>query len=226
MSLESSSSSTNSILNSLSDIDSSSFTESSNLNSNSNSVLSFFQSIPWIIWVLSIIVLAFLGFNIFSYLAIGTQDISSILSNASSKFSELLGTTVKQTVDVSATGAKAGVDVVAKTADTAIQTIPQIASSSQQPSDIPQQPPSSQMQENTLNKALNDSEQNINTNQVEADDSYSTIQMGKGVGKSGWCYIGEDRGFRSCVEVGPNDQCMSGDIFPTSAVCVNPNLRV
>jgi hypothetical protein len=26
--------------------------------------------------------------------------------------------------------------------------------------------------------------------------------------------------------VGMNDTCMSGDIFPTSAVCVNPNLRV
>ena len=44
-------------------------------------------------------------------------------------------------------------------------------------------------------------------------------------GKSGYCYIGEDRGFRSCVKVGNMDKCMSGNIFPTEAVCINPSLR-
>ena len=43
--------------------------------------------------------------------------------------------------------------------------------------------------------------------------------------KSGYCYVGEDRGFRSCVRVSSGDKCMSGDIFPTQAVCINPNLR-
>ena len=43
--------------------------------------------------------------------------------------------------------------------------------------------------------------------------------------KSGFCYIGEDRGFRSCVPVKSGNQCMSGDIFPTQAICINPNLR-
>ena len=213
MSLESSS---NSIL---SDIDSSSFTESPD----SNSILSFFQSIPWTIWVLLLIVLAFLGFNIFSYLAIGTQDVASIFSNISVKLYELLGipiaNTAKQTIEVSAVGAKAGIDVIANSANS---VIPQTATSMQQPSTV-EKP--MQTQENTLNKSLNNAEQNINTTQVEADDSYSSIQMNKSSGKNGWCYIGEDRGFRSCMEVGPNDQCMSGDIFPTSAVCVNPNLR-
>ena len=44
-------------------------------------------------------------------------------------------------------------------------------------------------------------------------------------GTPGYCYIGEDQGFRSCIEVGEGDVCMSGDIFPTQAVCINPNLR-
>lgn len=43
--------------------------------------------------------------------------------------------------------------------------------------------------------------------------------------KSGYCYVGEDRGFRSCVPVKYGDKCMSGNIFPTQAVCINPNLR-
>jgi hypothetical protein len=57
----------------------------------------------------------------------------------------------------------------------------------------------------------------------EADDSTSTVQ--KPASKSGFCYIGEDRGFRSCIEVGEGEVCMSGDIFPTEAICINPNLR-
>ena len=58
----------------------------------------------------------------------------------------------------------------------------------------------------------------------EADDATSKLQM-KPKSKAGFCYIGEDRGFRSCIEVGDGDVCMSGDIFPTEAICINPNLR-
>ncbi len=58
----------------------------------------------------------------------------------------------------------------------------------------------------------------------ETDDATSRIQMNP-KSKSGFCYIGEDRGFRNCIEVGAGDVCMSGDIFPTEAICINPNLR-
>ena len=57
------------------------------------------------------------------------------------------------------------------------------------------------------------------------DDATSVTQSASGRSKSGYCYIGEDRGFRSCIKVGENDQCMSGDIFPTMDICINPNLR-
>lgn len=56
------------------------------------------------------------------------------------------------------------------------------------------------------------------------DDSSSNTQIPRA--KSGFCFIGNDRGNRSCIEVSPNDKCMSGDIFPSMDVCVNPRLRV
>jgi len=59
----------------------------------------------------------------------------------------------------------------------------------------------------------------------EPDVSASRIQANKPTSKQGYCYIGEDRGFRSCIEVGKGDVCMSGDIFPTQDICINPNLR-
>jgi hypothetical protein len=58
----------------------------------------------------------------------------------------------------------------------------------------------------------------------EADDATSSVQK-KPTSKAGFCYIGEDRGFRNCIDVKEGDVCMSGDIFPTEAICINPNLR-
>jgi len=77
--------------------------------------------------------------------------------------------------------------------------------------------------DDSLDKALNNSTQSISG--PSADDSYSSIQANKSSSKSGWCFIGEERGYRSCVEVGENDICMSGDIFPRKEICINPTLR-
>jgi len=57
------------------------------------------------------------------------------------------------------------------------------------------------------------------------DLSTSTTQSSKIANKSGYCYIGEDRGFRSCIKIKQGDKCMSGNIFSTEALCINPNLR-
>ena len=45
------------------------------------------------------------------------------------------------------------------------------------------------------------------------------------VAKSGFCYVGEGEGSRHCVSVTDKDVCMSGDVFPTMDVCINPKLR-
>ena len=58
----------------------------------------------------------------------------------------------------------------------------------------------------------------------EADDATSSVQK-KPTSKAGFCYIGEDRGFRNCIDVKEGDVCMSGDIFPTKDICINPKLR-
>ena len=47
----------------------------------------------------------------------------------------------------------------------------------------------------------------------------------KSQSKAGYCYVGIDRGYRSCVKVGEDETCMSGDIFPSMDICINPSLR-
>ena len=57
-----------------------------------------------------------------------------------------------------------------------------------------------------------------------ADDSTSSTQKHQS-GKAGYCYIGEDRGFRSCAKVEAGDKCMSGEVYSRQERCIDPTLR-
>lgn len=186
------------------------------------------KNISFMTWVIIILILAFLGFNIFIYLAKGTQDIKNFFAPIIYKLFGITITTAGEIVDVSSEGAKEIVSGTANIVDsglTSIQNItPNTATSSinsQSVQNTTQQP--DPLANDTLNNKLNTSnQQNKQNPDYEADYASSSIQGG---GKAGWCYIGEDRGFRSCSKVNENDVCMSGEIFPSQDICVNPNLR-
>ncbi len=179
-------------------------------------------------WLLIILILAFLGFNIFAYLAKGTQTIADIFAPLTELLFKTSVAVTGQAVDVSAEGAKA---VVGETAGaiqgglTAIQDLTPnnaVASSSVKGQPISQQSNvPSQGDNSTLNQALNNA-QNQQSYDYQAYEASSSVHT---AGKAGWCYVGNDRGFRSCAQVGVNDTCMSGDIFPSQEICMNPNLR-
>jgi hypothetical protein len=196
-------------------------------------------------WLIIILILTFLGFNIFVYLAKGTQGISDFFAPIINKITSIFGGVTGQVVSVSAEGSKALVSTAAQGTQSAVGATADVVNaglsgvqqavqpSQQTQSSLASQPVNMQqvdiMQANTLNKALNSStsqKQQVNGEDYQADDSTSSIQMSSTTGKAGWCYIGEERGFRTCAEVGVNDTCMSGDIFPSQQICVNPNLRV
>lgn len=57
-------------------------------------------------------------------------------------------------------------------------------------------------------------------------NSYKANNLSNNVNKKvGYCYIGADRNVRTCVKVGENDTCMSGEVFPTMDLCINPTLK-
>jgi hypothetical protein len=41
-----------------------------------------------------------------------------------------------------------------------------------------------------------------------------------------YCFIGKNKGVRSCIKILNDDECSSNNIFPTMDVCINPKLRV
>ena len=179
-------------------------------------------------WLIIILILAFLGFNIFVYLAKGTQTVADIFAPLTEK---IFGTTVAvtgQAVDVSAEGAKAVVGGTAGAIQGGLTAVQDITpGGGQAASTVKGQPINQQqidiMQQSTLNKALNTAQSQQSEQQdYQANEASSSVHS---AGKAGWCFIGEDRGFRSCAQVGVNDQCMSGDMFPSQEICMNPNLR-
>jgi hypothetical protein len=176
-------------------------------------------------WWLVILFLGFIGF--ITYIYLGKDNSSSItdaLSTFKNKITNLFSGSDSSDLlsDTSYSSEEKDVDE-----STTKQPAPSISKSKNTSQDVKNAFPQGDVaQANALNKAINTStgqKQQINGEDYEADDSSSNIQ--KGTSKSGFCYIGEDRGFRTCQEVGVNDTCMSGDIFPTRDVCVNPTLR-
>ena len=64
--------------------------------------------------------------------------------------------------------------------------------------------------------------------QHEPDKSYKESPEDNNIlekHKPGYCYIGTDRGYRSCIKVKRKDDCESKKIFPTMDICINPSLR-
>ena len=254
------SSATNKLVSTLSEINQDrlpSYSYSSNYTSETTSS-GFFSNLTWQTWLIIILILAFLGINVFSYLEMGTEKTVDIFAPILKLFGYQTLETTKQTINTSATGTKAGVDIVANTATGTINTIENNAkirnnNSNNTSTDNSRNanPVTGQRSSNTsttknsesiqdqlkMEKQINELEdfqqQNLQKalqdasklNDVKPDDSLSRIQASNGSGKAGWCFIGEDRGFRTCSQIGENDQCLSGDIFPSQEICMNPNLR-
>jgi hypothetical protein len=242
------SSSSNGDLGSVTSILSSSGTAST-ASSSDSSFFSYFQNITATTWIMIIVILAFLGFNVFAVLAKGTQNITTIFQPLIDLFARLTG----QVVSVSAEGAKGVVSTSAGVVDTGLTGVQDVAQgqsplnnqqginqgpnlppspspASTSTSSVPVQSTISQPESSQnygINKVLNAAapqSQGSNGQTYEADTASSSIQSG-GLGKAGWCYIGDDDGYRTCAQVGVNDKCMSGDIFPSQDICINPNLR-
>ena len=164
-----------------------------------------------------ILILSFLGFNLFGYLGKVTETVKDTLKPFLLLFGFGAAETVKATVNLGAKGA----DVAAETVTSGVNLLEK-GISKKNGSKINKIDNKSKIDMNLLNKAVKNQD---NNDEPEPDEAGSRTQASKAKIKSGFCYIGEDRGFRRCIKVGEGDKCLSGDIFPTDDICVNPSLR-
>ena len=198
--------------------------------SSSESGYSIWSIISGILIVLIIWVLIYNLFNLGKF--------TDLIQSALKWIGYSTGETVKTTASVGAVGLKGGADVASSAVTGSVDLLekglnltPEVkmrAQNQQQAQATALNPPplNPETVETTENNVLSTGLANLKKMAPipSPDDATSVTQSG-GRSKSGYCYIGEDRGFRSCIRVGENDQCMSGDIFPTMDICINPNLR-
>ena len=156
-------------------------------------------------YLLIIIILALLGFNLFAHLGNLTNNIKDFLSPLTNKVGKETDKILETTALNSAKGIKGIGNLSGNLIESGVKII-----------------------KNDLDGVKNDTtdvtDPSLNEDEPEPDTSDSIIQSTPKTG-SGYCYVGEDRGIRSCVKVDKTHKCMSGDIFPTREICINPNLR-
>jgi hypothetical protein len=190
----------------------------------------------WIIII--ILVLAILGINIFIYIKKGSQSFSDFLKPYVGDLSSFFGHDTSdndETTQASINSKFAKNPTINSDPDSTTNSSQEInghnAKSSLINTDssnnsVPTQSQVNASEDTELTNTLNNATpENGEPESYNSDDSGGAIQPRKTSGKAGWCYIGEERGYRSCSQVGANDTCMSGDIFPSQEICVNPTLR-
>ena len=178
---------------------------SNNSLSMNNSISESFNFQQLIKYGLVVIILALLGFNLFSHLGNLTDNIRDFISPITNIIGNKTGKVLETTTLNTAQGIKGIGNVTGNIIESGLDVV-----------------------KHDLDGAKNDTTQIsdplIVDEEPEPDTTDSVIQTTPKTG-TGYCYVGEDRGIRSCVKINKNHKCMSGDIFPTREICINPKLR-
>ena len=208
-------------------------------------------------WIFIILLLAFLGFNIFKYLAQGTDIVTSLLSPIAYVITMVSGDTAKTTLQHTSQGAQtiatessnflqillklitdffnSSVNFIATTSTSGINylqsTIKQDKITSTNENQNAKE--TKEENENEDEEGVLKNERKIENRAQEVSNSIKNSIVKKedkipepsSSEQHGYCYIGKQNNLRHCAKVSSNSKCMSGDIFPTMDLCINPKLR-
>jgi len=171
-----------------------------------------FKNIIIIILVI-LLILSFLGINLIQYISNIFEYIINMLTpligSFVSAFAYITGVTLNTTTDVISDTAKTGIDI----AEDTIQSVGNILINA------------SRIDHKTeISDKIESSSDSEVKYEPEPDYSETSIQNPISDKKTKWCLVGDHNQKRSCASVQDADKCMSGDIFPTHAICLNPNL--
>ncbi len=166
--------------------------------------------------------LAFLGLNIFTYLAKGTDFLKDIFGPILSSIADITGNTAKTVITNTSEGSK---QVLDKTSDTGKNIVDYTEKGSatgitflqdqlRKTKAIAEPDPEND------NKLSDEDNKKIDNNDSEPEPVRTAAL------EQGYCYIGKINDTRYCSKISGRAQCMSGEIFPTEEICINPNLRM
>jgi len=172
-----------------------------------------------------LLVLALLGYNLFAAMGDVTDRTAGFLRPLLAFFGIKLGETVKTTASTAADGGKFALDIASGTVGSATDLLTGQGGEPTTKESRKVNAASRKALERVKKVGIRERKNRAHP-PPESDLSTSATQgVPKRRGKGGYCYIGEDNGIRSCLRVSNASDCMSGEIFPTRDVCINPNLR-
>jgi hypothetical protein len=182
-------------------------------NSTSSTMFSNKNAIIFLLAVL--LIFSFLGINILTILGNIVQTfiqiIGPLVSQILSIFGYTTGTVLNKAADVVSDTAKTGIDI----AEGSIQSVGNILRDASNPN-------VNDKTKYSLDNALNTGK--VSSGDPIADTSENPIQRPITAGKQTWCLVGEYQGKRGCIEVNEHDRCLSGQVFPSQKMCLNPTL--
>jgi hypothetical protein len=212
----------------------------------------------FVFWFVIIILLALYGFNIFKYLAQGTDIITALISPFTYVIALLTGTTVKTIIQNISQGGQTLIAELSNFFGALINFFSQFFSGSLKVAEKTSVSAIDQLQSNIVKDKTNSAESKKSKQVVEAEPEAEETTLLKNERKlaernrevssevkdtinkkektdpaplqtstleHGYCYIGKNNNVRNCAKVSSKNKCMSGDIFPTMDLCINPNLR-
>ena len=187
-----------------------------NSNNKGNTLPKFFNS--YIFWILLFVFLALMGFNVFAHLGNVIEKINEILKPIMKLLANLFGDTTKTTIKHTTRGTKKIIDTSGDTSKNVI---------TYGSSGITSAISSLQDRLNNNNKLVVNPENSnkLSEQQNTKETSSDPEPVRTSALQHGYCYIGKINDTRQCAKVSARSSCMSGDIYPTLDVCVNPNIR-
>jgi len=172
-----------------------------------------------IILLLILLILSFLGINILAMFGNFIQTIVNIfgplVTQILSVFGYTAGTLIDKSAEVVTNTAKTGIDIAGGT----VGSIGDLMKDASRPG-VDEK--AKQQLDNSIN--LPKHTEKPTNKQPEADSSTNPIQKPISSNKAGWCLVGEYEGRRGCIQVGQEDKCLSGQVYPNQKMCLNPTL--
>jgi hypothetical protein len=169
-----------------------------------------------IIALLILLILSFLGINVFTMVGNLLQTLVNIfgplVTQILSIFGYTAGTVIDKSTDIITTTAKTGIDIAGGTLYSVGGLLKE---ASKQGVD--------QNAKQQLDNSINSSNLKIPP-QPQPDNTENPIQKPITSNKAGWCLVGEYEGRRGCIQVSDADKCLSGQVFPEQSMCLNPTL--
>ena len=166
-----------------------------------------------IIILLVLLIFSLLGINLLSSVGYvfesGVNIIKPFILQILSIFGYTTGSLINTTADAVGDTTKAGIDIAEGTLHSVGDLLID-SSKANTPSD--------------LANTIQFSPIKLNQKDPKPDNSHNSIQNSIACAKNQWCLVGEYENKRGCVEVGKDDKCMSGQVFPSQMTCMNPTM--